>query len=112
MHPGDGYNEVSIFEVGCSNKISKGDNFLNYDNFTTEKGIKLGLTKNQIVAAFGNCYHTKDRIELGIKTIYRIELPQDTKNDFLTNQNMPIYYVEYQFKKDKLIRFEFGFEYP
>ena len=30
----------------------------------------------------------------------------------LERQNMPIYYATYKFKRDKLIEYEFGFEYP
>jgi hypothetical protein len=112
VHSGDYYNQVSIFEVGYSTEILKGDKFLSYDDFQTEKGIKLGLTKDEIIKTFGNCYETRDSTMIGIKLVYRIELPQDTKNNFLSNQNMPIYYAEYEFEKDKLIRYEFGFEYP
>lgn len=112
VHPGDYYNQVSIFEVGYSTEILKGDRFLSFNDFQTEKGIKLGLTKDEIIKTFGNCYEIRNSTTVGLKLVYRIELPQDTKNNFLSNQNMPIYYAEYEFEKDKLIRYEFGFEYP
>lgn len=112
VYPGDYFNQVSVFEVGYSEQILKGDRFLDYDNFKTEKGIKLGLTKTEIIGVFGNCHKVKDSTDESVTLVYKIELPQDTKTNFLSNQNMPVYFAEYEFKKDTLIRYEFGFEYP
>ena len=45
VHPGDGYSQISIFQVKYSdNSYAKRTPF-SIEHFSTEKGIKLGLTK-------------------------------------------------------------------
>ncbi len=112
QHPGDGKNQISIFSISYSDKADHRYKQLNFDTFQTEKGIKLDLTKEQVVEKLGNCYtvvdSTKDRLEL----YYRIENPKDSKTKILESNNMPIYYAIYTFCKNKLRYYEFGFEYP
>ncbi|KIC62708.1 hypothetical protein [Chryseobacterium taiwanense] len=112
QYPGDSKNQISIIEVEKSDKTNDGFKKLNFDSFKTEKGIKLGLTKKQIVEKLGNCYapidSTKDYIEL----YYVIEQPKDSKSKILENNNMPKYFASYKLRNDKLEKFEFGFEYP
>ncbi len=112
IYPGSYYNQVSLFEVGYTNEILKGDRFLENVEFSTEKGIKLGMTNFELIEIFGECYKVNIKTKDSLKISYRIELPQDTKNEYLSKHNMPIYYADYDFVRNKLNRFEFGFEYP
>jgi len=112
VYPGSYYNQISLFEVGYTNKILKRDRFLENIDFRTEKGIKLGMSKSEIIEIFGDCYTVNLKTSDTLNIAYRIELPQDSKNEYLSKHNMPIYYAEYDFIKSKLNRFEFGFEYP
>jgi hypothetical protein len=82
------------------------------EHFKTEKGIMLGLNKEQIISKLGNCYVVKDSVEGYMELYYRIEEPNDTRTKLLQNQNMPVYYASYTLRNDKLQKFEFGFEYP
>ena len=112
QHSGDGKNQISVFSVALSDKADYGYKQLNIETFQTEKGIKLGLTKEQVIEKIGNCYavigSTKDCIEL----YYRIENPKDSRTKILETNNMPAYYGTYTFCKNKLRYYEFGFEYP
>ena len=112
VYPGSYYNQISLFEVGYTNEILKEDKFLEKMDFRTEKGIKLGMTQLELFQIFGECYQVNLKTTDTLNITYRIELPQDTKNKYLSKHNMPIYYAEYDFVKNKLNRFEFGFEYP
>lgn len=112
QHPGDGKNQISIFSVTYSDKADHGYKQLNVETFQSEKGIKLGLTKKQVVEKLGNCYAVVDSTKDCIELYYRIEIPKDSKTKLLESNNMPIYYATYTFCKDKLRYYEFGFEYP
>jgi len=112
VHPGDYYSQVSIFQVRYSDKPISKETSVAIQQFATEKNIRLGLTKKEVVARLGSCYATSDSTNNSITLNYRLESPQDSKTRLLERQNMPIYYANYQFRNDKLIEFEFGFEYP
>jgi hypothetical protein len=112
QHPGNVKNQISIFSVSYSDKKSLGYKQLNVATFQTEKGIKLGLTKEQVVAKLGSCYAIVDSANECIEIYYRIEIPNDSKTKILERNNMPIYYASYNFCENKLRYFEFGFEYP
>ena len=112
VHPGDYLNQVSIFRVKYSDKADHGYKELRNDYFASEKGIRLGLTKKQIIEKIGSCYLAKDSDKDYIELYYRLELPQDSKTKLLQRQNMPVYYASYKLWNDKLEDFEFVFEYP
>lgn len=112
QHPGDGKNQISIFKVEFSDKASYDYKLLNIDTFKTEKGIKLGLTKKQIIDKLGNCYVPIDSTKGYIELYYVIEQPKDSKSKILKNNNMPIYFASYKLWNERLEQFEFGFEYP
>lgn len=112
QHPGDGKYNISIFRVQLSAKSQKEYRPLKVNKFRTEKGIELGLSKQQIIDKLGKCYITKDSTKEHIELYYRIEEPNDSKTKLLRNQNMPVYYASYILRNDKLQKFEFGFEYP
>jgi len=112
IYPGSFNNQVSVFEVGYSKQILKEDNITESTIFQTEKGIKLGVSLQEITKRLGKCYKILNSTDSLLKIIYKIETPQKTKDDFLNRYNMPVYYAEYDFINNKLNRFEFGFEYP
>ena len=111
VHPGD-YSQISIFQVKYADKKNIRTKSLTIDHFATEKNIKLGLTKNEVIAVFGHCYSISDSTDKGISINYRLESPQDSRTKILERQNMPIYYATYKFSNNKLVEYEFGFEYP
>ncbi len=111
VHPGDYYSQVSIFEVSYSGKYKPKYRQTKIDSFGTEKGIHLGILKEEVVNKLGKCFSSSVNTDVEIIT-YRLENPQDSKTKLLERYNMPIYYAIYNFKKEKLVKFEFGFEYP
>lgn len=112
VFPGDGINQVSIFKVREAAATSENADATGISEFSSEKGIKLGLSKAELTALLGNCYTSSDSTATGITLAYRIESPQDSRTGFLKKWNMPVYYGVYKFSNDKLAEFEFGFEYP
>jgi len=112
QHPGDGRNAISIFEVVYSDKASYGYKQLHIRHFTTEKGITLGISKQQVIDKLGASYIPKDSSANHIELYYRLEQPQDSRTQLLRRHNMPIYYASYHFRNDKLKKMKFGFEYP
>jgi hypothetical protein len=112
QHSGDGAYSISIFKVELVDKIDHGYRKLNIDTFKTEKGIKLGMSKKQIIEKLGTCYAALDSSKSNIELYYKLETPNDSKTKILETNNMPIYYASYKLRNDKLEKFEFGFEYP
>lgn len=112
VHPGDHYSQVSIFKISYSDNSKQNFRQINSKEFKTEKEIKLGISKNEILEKLGTCYKTKDSTMNSIELNYRIELPTDSKTKLLKSNNMPIYYATYKLKNDRLEYIEFGFEYP
>lgn len=112
QHPGDGKYQISILKVEFSDKAEYGYRKLNVDTFKTEKDIKLGLSKKQIIERLGTCYIAKDSSKGYIELYYMLETPNDSKTKILETNNMPIYYASYKLWNDRLGKFEFGFEYP
>ncbi|RYG50619.1 MAG: hypothetical protein EOO01_10315 [Chitinophagaceae bacterium] len=112
QHPGDRKNQISIFSVSYSDKADHGYKQLNVETFETEKGIKLGMTKEEVLSRLGNCYAVVDSSSEFIELYYRIESPHDSKTSLLQRHHMPVYYASYIFGKNSLRFFEFGFEYP
>jgi hypothetical protein len=112
QYPGDAKFQISILKVETSTKASFGYRQLNVASFKTEKGIKLGMNKKQIIEKLGNCYAPIDSTDGYIEIYYRIESPKDTDSKLLEKNNMPMYYASYKLWNDKLVQYEFGFEYP
>jgi hypothetical protein len=112
QHSGDGKYQISIFKIEYSHKADHGYRKLNIDTFKTEKGIKLGMNKEQIIEKLGRCYIAEDSSKNYIELYYKLESPNDSKTKILGSNNMPVYYASYKLRKDRLEKFEFGFEYP
>lgn len=112
QHPGDSKYEISIFKVEDSGRLFQDYRHVKAAAFITNNGIKLGMNKSDIIKKLGKCYTAKDSMKGFIELYYRIELPNDTKSKLLKNNNMPTYYASYKLRKNRLEKFEFGFEYP
>ena len=112
VHPGDFYSQISIFKIAYSDNSKQNLRQINSKEFETEKGIKLGISKREIIEKLGTCYVAKDSTKNSIELNYRLEFPNDSKTKLLTSNNMPIYYATYKLTNDKLEHIEFGFEYP
>ena len=76
-----------------------------YANFSTESGIKLGISKKDLIKIKGNNFVETNHV-------LRYEISDYEKSHFLEKYNMPIYFAEYTFDQDKLCKIYFGFEYP
>lgn len=108
--PGSSYNDVYQFIIeNNDSKIVKKEKVLKYDDFITENGIKLGITKEEIVKIKGSNFKLKKNNDC-IVLSYIIN--DYKKSDFLKRYNMPSYFMEYTIKNDILIKFKFGFDYP
>ena len=76
-----------------------------YKNFSTESGIKLGISKKNLIKIKGNNFVETNHV-------LRYEISDYEKSHFLEKYNLPIYFAEYTFDQDKLSKIYFGFEYP
>ena len=76
-----------------------------YKNFSTESGIKLGISKKDLIKIKGNNFTETNHV-------LRYEISEYEKSHFLEKYNLPIYFAEYTFDQDKLSKIYFGFEYP
>ena len=76
-----------------------------YENFSTESGIKLGISKKDLIKIKGNNFVETNHI-------LRYEISDYENSHFLEKYNLPIYFAEYTFDQDKLCKIYFGFEYP
>jgi len=108
-HYGDevnSYNEIEVTPARASVSAAKR---LPVANFTTERGIKLGITEQALTRILGSCLKRR-RGNAGETTIqYAID---DPGHALLERAKMPSYYAHYVFRRGKLARFKFGFEYP
>ncbi len=112
VYPGDGISQVSYFKVGSVVPTGAKAASSTIAEFVSEKGIRLGLAKEELIRLLGNCFTTKDSSANAITLSYRLEQPADSRTGFLKRQNMPVYYADYRVVDNKLSEFEFGFEYP
>jgi hypothetical protein len=108
FHPGDLRNTFSEFEVGTiDNTVNKKPlKVLDMHEFVSENNIKLGMFRNQVIKLKGSNFIKQTN---GIRYV----IDDFEKSPFLKKYNMPLYYAQYEFdKKDVLVKFAFGFEYP
>jgi hypothetical protein len=101
---GSGHDEFYQFKIEAYNG-KKFYNQLEYKNFITESGIKLGTTKTELLKIKGNTYTENEGVVKYVLSDYN-------NSCFLQKYNLPVYFSEYTFKDDKLIKIYFGFEYP
>ena len=110
MHEGDLKNSFNEFSIKYAGKDKgKTTTLTNIESFKTGKGIKLGITRKELVEILGIKFKTKKEKET-LTLRYQIETPNKSK--FLQTYNMPTYHGEYKFKNNKLVEFSFGFKMP
>lgn len=73
--------------------------------FSTESGIKLGISREDLLKIKGNNFVIE-----GDVIMYKLD--DFNNSSFLQKYNLPIYFSKYTFKNNKLIEIYFGFEYP
>lgn len=73
--------------------------------FKTENGIKLGMSKGEIVDSKGDNFETNKNHDLEILT-YQYS---DREHIFLQRSNMPIYEMKFYLVNGSLARYSFGF---
>jgi hypothetical protein len=102
---GSDYNELYQFKIEFSNNQNNDLNHLDYQFFLTESNIKLGMSEKQLIEIKGQ-YFTKEN------DIIRYTISDFKKSCFLQKYNLPIYFAEYTFNDNMLIKIYFGFQYP
>jgi hypothetical protein len=105
LFPGSSFNDVYQFRVCYYKNDSIPFHTTKYSDFRTESGIKLGITKNELINIKGKGFREEGNA-------LRYEIYDYEKPDFFKKYNLPIYYAVYTFETEKLIEFEFGFVYP
>jgi len=103
-HAGDVVDSYMEFEVrrGTDEKAVP----LAANRFVSGKGVKLGMSRQAVVALFGPCFRATRN---GKTETLRYEIEEDPpRSRVLKNANMPQYYAEYEFEDGKLVRFAFG----
>ena len=118
LHPGNCSNQFSKFTIGYIKYIPEKEplNQSNFINFYTESGIKLGMSLEEVQKIKGYFYNSAD-LENTRVLIYKIEEHVCINGDyiftskFLERYGLPVYTAYYWFKNDKLVKFEYGFEY-
>ncbi len=107
--PGDIAKEFSGFKIREAIP-AKSENIpvSEIEDFVTESGIKLGMSKAEILALNGE--PTSIENDILSKLQYRIA---DAENSALLQEyNQYAYVADYYFHGGKLVEFHFGFEYP
>jgi hypothetical protein len=108
FHYGGVKNEFAEFQVAENTEHLK-NKTLNISEFKTGNKIELGISKTQLIKILGNCFETRKSND---KEILKYKIDDFKNSDFLKSYNYPIYYADYEFAKNRLIRFRFGFQYP
>jgi hypothetical protein len=102
---GSNANAFNEFEVGVLKNKSKLFNTLHYDAFTTESGVKINMSLNDLITLKGGKYEkTYQNGYIVLK--YRIN---DKNNSLLKRHNEPIFDAKYYFKDNRLVKFIFGY---
>jgi hypothetical protein len=68
------------------------------------------MKPDDVMHKFGKC--TKSDESQGATELLQYEIRDADNDPDLKAYGYPVYYAEYEFEDDKLVRFRFGFEYP
>jgi hypothetical protein len=68
------------------------------------------MNSAEVLALFGTCLKTRQKSASGLFLEY--EIANADRDAELKGYGFPVYYAEYEFQSDKLIRYRFGFAYP
>ena len=102
----DSYNEVEVAPVPAG--VSKAKR-LSVAVFATEHGVKLGIREADLVRLLGACFKRIDAAGGAHEIQYAID---DENHPLLKKSGMPSYYAHYRFRAGRLVRIQFGFDYP
>jgi hypothetical protein len=110
--PGGYVNEVAIFTL-IDSKVKKDMDTPKYKTsikeFITESGIKLGLSKEEVIKIKGQDFI---KTEKGNEKEITYKIEDYENSPFLIKYNEVGYYEKFRFDNNKLVELEFGFEYP
>lgn len=112
FYPGGNYDNFSYFEVFYASPSDYKNlkyTTIKSEDFKTESDIHLGMSKQELIETKGESY-VKNKSTDNLM-VYEFEQGAEL-NDFLSKYNEIGYKAKYEFKNDKLIKYEFGFELP
>lgn len=109
-HYGAMSDEYAEAEVRVAGPEALALTYLPVESFKTGRGVELGMSSAQVLGLFGSCLKSRQKSGSGLFLEYEIE--NADRDSELKGYGFPIYYAEYEFKNDKLIRYRFGFAYP
>ena len=95
--PGDITNQFSQFKVEYAASNQNSDLKIDSDEFYTGKGIKLGLTEKEVTNLLGEPHELKSQNQIKI---------------YWYRPKQSLYFGNYYFENNKLIKYCFGFDYP
>jgi hypothetical protein len=113
---GGSFNTFDVFEIGYLSFIKNDiQNNSDFEYFYTESGICLGMTKAEVKKIKGNSFIETTSNGMTVIT-YRISENSDFDGENFTSKflerNGIGYKAIYYFTNNKLVKFEYGFEYP
>jgi hypothetical protein len=112
VHPGGYKDEIAEFQItSLTSKNPKIKRLDSIQSFASGKGIRLGISQLKLEKILGQPLRRSRKNDRFILE-YRIEDLPGKPSSFLSYYNMPIYYGLYEFVSNKLVSFQFGFEYP
>ncbi len=88
------------------------ENFIpvDYPSFKTESGIKIGMSKKELLEIKGDSFLKK---QVNGQEVLSYRIDDFSSSAFLKKYNMPAYFAEYWFTNDnRFFKYKFGFEYP
>ncbi|MEQ1675667.1 MAG: hypothetical protein ABL876_03125 [Chitinophagaceae bacterium] len=107
--PGSTRNSFARFEIGVKLKNRKYSVLKKFDIFSSESKIAIGTSMTAVIKKKGKDFSKK--MEKGL-VVLTYTLTEMAKYPLLLGHNMPLYSAEYYFKKGKLVKMSYGFEYP
>lgn len=111
QYEGDVANYFSLFEIGYLKDELSLDSIgfkIQIDDFTTESGLKLGMTMEELLKIKGKEYSINQDGE-NITICYAINNPNDP---LLKLARLPGYFIRVFLKNNVIYKIIFGFEYP
>lgn len=111
FHYGGTKNAVAEFEIFLVNKdYRKPDKAiqLKVDEFKSGAGVSLGLSREEVISLLGKRYKSMKKNEEEEIVYYT----DDPNSDVLKIYNEIAYFIKCRFRKGRLVKYNFGFEYP
>jgi hypothetical protein len=108
-HDGNGSGEYQSIEVLPATEKASQAPRLATSRITTERGVRLGMMREDLVRLLGPCHRVERQwgTGRGSPTASMIlAMPS------CAGSACPSYYAHYDFKDGRLVQFEFGFEAP